>query len=323
MLYDVTTSYFETDTPDALRKPGFSKERCLEPQITVGMLNDAIGLSLAVSAFEGNKAETQTMAPMINRLQSAHDLDTITVVADAGMYSATNKTAVLEAGLDYILGAKEARIPEVIAQWRSDNPDTDCKDGQIWTTAAHADGHSPKKSSTVTYYQYSRDRARRSLRGIKEQDTKAESAVSRDIPVKHTRYVDLKAPDKKVNYALAEKHKAMAGIKGHETSRTDLGPEQVIGAYRQLFKIEKSFRMAKSDLKARPIYEQLENSIHAHLAVVMCAMAVGHLLEQVSGLSLKRYRSFTITVSGQTIHAQAPIPPSIQEILDYLPKPSY
>ena len=109
------------------------------------MLNDAIGLSLAVSAFEGNKAETQTMAPMINRLQSAHDLDTITVVADAGMYSATNKTAVLEAGLDYILGAKEARIPEVIAQWRSDNPNTDCKDGQIWTTAAHADGHSPKK----------------------------------------------------------------------------------------------------------------------------------------------------------------------------------
>lgn len=152
---------------------------------------------------------------------------------------------------------------------------------------------------------------------------KAESAVSRDIPVKHNRYVDLKAPDKKVNYALAEKRKAMAGIKGHETSRTDLGPEQVIGAYRQLFKIEKSFRMAKSDLKARPIYEQLENSIHAHLAVVMCAMAVGHLLEQVSGLSLKRYRSFTITVSGQTIHAQAPIPPSIQEILDYLPKPSY
>ena len=98
---------------------------------------------------------------------------------------------------------------------------------------------------------------------------------------------------------------------------------QVIGAYRQLFKIEKSFRMAKSDLKARPIYEQLENSIHAHLAVVMCAMSVEHLLEQVSGLSLKRYRSFTITVSGQTIHAQAPIPPSIQEILDYLPKPSY
>ncbi|CAB0531382.1 transposase [Corynebacterium diphtheriae] len=63
VLYDVTTLYFETDVPDELRKPGFSKERRLEPQITVGMLTDSTGFPLAIGAFEGNRAETQTMLP--------------------------------------------------------------------------------------------------------------------------------------------------------------------------------------------------------------------------------------------------------------------
>ena len=56
LLYDVTTLYFETDTPDDLRKPGFSKERRVEPHILVGLLTDSSGFPLTVGAFEGNKA---------------------------------------------------------------------------------------------------------------------------------------------------------------------------------------------------------------------------------------------------------------------------
>ena len=63
VLYDVSTLYFETDTADGFREPGFSKERRLEPQITIGLLTDASGLPLAVESFEGNKAETATMLP--------------------------------------------------------------------------------------------------------------------------------------------------------------------------------------------------------------------------------------------------------------------
>ena len=60
LLYDVTTLWFETDTGDGFREPGFSKERRLEPQITVGLLTDAHGAPLMVDAFEGNRAETRT-----------------------------------------------------------------------------------------------------------------------------------------------------------------------------------------------------------------------------------------------------------------------
>ncbi|MBG9320625.1 transposase, partial [Corynebacterium belfantii] len=110
--------------------------------------------------------------------------------------------------------------------------------------------------------------ARRTRRGIGEQLDKAQRAVDGKIPVKRNRYVNLKAPNKQVNHTLANKHLTLAGIKGYETSRTDLKPQEVIGAYRRLFTIEKSFRMAKSDLKARPIYHRKEDSIHAHLTIV-------------------------------------------------------
>lgn len=74
VLYDVTTLYFETDTGDGFREPGFSKERRLEPQITLGLLTDASGFPLSLAAFEGNKAETATMLPVIEAFKTAHRL---------------------------------------------------------------------------------------------------------------------------------------------------------------------------------------------------------------------------------------------------------
>ncbi len=82
------TLYFETDKADGFREPGFSKERRLEPQITVGLLTDETGFPLRAGAFEGNKAETATMIPMINDFMNAYNLDDVVVVADAGMISA-------------------------------------------------------------------------------------------------------------------------------------------------------------------------------------------------------------------------------------------
>ena len=84
VLFDVSTLYFETDIGDGFREPGFSKERRLEPQITLGLLTDASGFPLTVAAFEGNKAETATLLPVINAFKAAHQLTDVTVVADAG-----------------------------------------------------------------------------------------------------------------------------------------------------------------------------------------------------------------------------------------------
>jgi transposase len=57
-------------------------------------LTDAAGFPLSAQAFEGNKAKTATMVPVINAFKAAHQLSDVTVVADAGMISETNQTAI-------------------------------------------------------------------------------------------------------------------------------------------------------------------------------------------------------------------------------------
>lgn len=86
--------------------------------------------------------------------------------------------------------------------------------------------------------------------------------------------------------------------------------------------------MANTDLKARPIHHSKQGAIYAHLTIVMTAMACGHILEQASGMSLKRlvrtlkkYRSITLDIDGQTIHARTPIPDDLAAIIEQLPKP--
>ena len=90
----------------------------LEPQITIGLLTGADGFPLMVSAFEGNKAETKTMLPVIQAFMAAHQLPDVTVVADAGMVSEANQKAIEAAGLSSILGAKIPHEPYVVQRWR-------------------------------------------------------------------------------------------------------------------------------------------------------------------------------------------------------------
>ena len=131
VLFDVSTLYFETDAGDGFREPGFSKERRLEPQITLGLLTDAAGFPLTVQAFEGNKAETATMLPVINAFKAAHHLADVTVVADAGMISEANQIALQAAGLSFILGTRIPYLPDVVREWRDKHPDEAIPDGLV------------------------------------------------------------------------------------------------------------------------------------------------------------------------------------------------
>ncbi|GAA1485412.1 hypothetical protein GCM10009625_22160 [Brachybacterium fresconis] len=99
MLYDVTTLYFEAKYEVELRKVGFSKERRVDPQIVVGLLVDRQGFPLEFGCYEGNKAETRTIIPIIKQFQARHNRADMVVVADAGMLSAGNLNDFAEAAL--------------------------------------------------------------------------------------------------------------------------------------------------------------------------------------------------------------------------------
>jgi hypothetical protein len=324
VLFDVSTLYFETDVGDGFREPGFSKERRLEPQITLGLLTDAAGFPLTVHAFVGNKAETATMVPVINAFKTVHQLTDVTVVADAGMISEANQVALKAAGLSFVLGARIPYLPDVVRQWRDQHPDEAIPDGLVLTqpwpsTSAEKTRGIPDR---VIHYQFRHDRARRTLRGIDEQIAKAQRAVDGHAPVKRNRYIQLSGATKSVNRALEAKTRALAGWKGYTTNLVDQPAAFVIDSYHQLWHIEKAFRMSKHDLQARPIYHHLRESIEAHLSVVVAAMAVSHYIEHQTGWSIKkfvrttrRYRTVTIKAGSQILTAADPLPDDLREAI--------
>jgi hypothetical protein len=119
----------ETGVGDGFREPGYSKERRLEPQITIGLLTEGSGFPLMAKAFEGNRAETTTMLPTIEAFMAAHKLADVTIVADAGMVSAANKKATQDAGLSFILGMKIPDIPMSCGSGAASTPTSKCPTG--------------------------------------------------------------------------------------------------------------------------------------------------------------------------------------------------
>jgi transposase len=301
-----------------------SKERRLEPQITLGLLTDASGFPLTVQAFEGNRAETATMLPVINTFKTVHQLTDVTVVADAGMISEANQVALQAAGLSFILGTRIPHLPDVVRQWRDTHPDAVIPDGLMLTQPWSSSSAEKARGipDRVIYYQFRQDRARRTLRGIDEQVAKAERAVDGHAPVKRNRYIQLSGATKSVNRQLEAKTRALAGWKGYTTNLTTAGPEFVIDAYHQLWHIEKAFRMSKHDLQARPIYHHLRESIEAHLSIVVAAMAISHYIEHQTGWSIKkfvrtarRYRTVKIKAGNQTLTAADPLSDDLRAAL--------
>jgi hypothetical protein len=324
VLYDVTTLYFETDQGDGFREPGFSKERRLEPQITVGLLTDVRGFPLQVHAFDGNTAETKTIVPVIQAFAAAHGLPEVTVVADAGMMSEANLKDLEDAGLRFIVGARIPDIPYQVKKWRQSHPDGPIPDRQIFIQPTVMGPKNDQRTRTIIY-QYRADRAKRTLKGIDEQIAKAEKAIKGQTAVKRNRYVQLTGARKTINRDLEAKTRALAGLKGYVTNLDAPTPEYVLGAYHQLWQVEKSFRMSKSDLRARPIFHHKRESIEAHLTIVMAALAVARMVEQSTDWSIARFvkmlrpcRTITIQAGDQTVTAADPIPDEALQALTRL-----
>src|SRR4029078_11835517 len=199
---------------------------------------DATGFPLNVAAFEGNKAETATMGPVINAFQTAHPLTEVTVVADAGMISEANQVALQAAGLSFILGARIPYPPDVVREWRDKHPDEVAPDGLVLTQPWPSTSSEKARGipDRVIHYQYRHHRARRTLRGIDEQVAKAQRAVDGHAPVKRNRYIQLCGATKSVNRTLEAKTRAQAGWKGYTTNLTTESAQFVIDGYHQLWR---------------------------------------------------------------------------------------
>lgn len=324
VLYDVTTLFFQVEQEDDYRKPGLSKERRLEPQIVVGLLVDERGFPLQLHSFEGNKAETLTLVPVLDAFRAQHPDVTVSVACDAGMLSAANLLALEDAGYSFIVGSRIAKTPPDVAEYQHDG--AELADGQIFESTGWF-GRGDTRRQRRIVYQYREKRARLDLRNIEKQVEKARKVVAGTTPVKKGRFLKITDAEKSVDEALVESARQRAGIKGYVTnlSMNTASAETVIDAYHQLFNVEASFRMAKTDLRARPIYHRQREKIEAHLTVVFCAIAISRHIQEVTGVSIKRFvkllarvQDGVIVVDGVEYRVPAAVTDEVAGLLDCL-----
>ena len=209
-LYDVTTLYFEAENEDELRKVGFSKERRVDPQVVVGLLVDRGGFPLEIGCYEGNKAETSTIIPMVRQFTQRHQLADIVVVADAGMLSASNLKDLDEAGLRFIVGSRTTKAPGDLAshfRWHgdafTDGQIIDTITARIDTAAARAANDASKKIEPVwdpavhtkswrAVWSYSRKRATRDGHTLTLQENRARAVIAGERAPRTPRFVTTK-----------------------------------------------------------------------------------------------------------------------------------
>ncbi|CAJ1501219.1 IS1634 family transposase [[Mycobacterium] burgundiense] len=336
ILYDVTTLYFEAETEDSLRKVGYSKERRVDPQIVVGLLVDRTGFPLEIGCFEGNTAETTTIVPIITGFLERHDLKgtPMVVAADAGMLSQTNLAALDEHELSFIVGSRVTKAPgdlESHFHWHGDV----FTDGQIIDTVTPRHGNTTvnntklraepvwdPESSTGAWraiWSYSAKRARRDEKTLAAQEARARAIVDGSKAAKAARLVKVRGHDRVVDETSLARAQSLVGLKGYVTNvpATVMPAAEIIAKYHDLWHVEKSFRMSKTDLDARPMFNRMRDAIEAHLTIVFAALAVSHATQSRTGLSIARVvkklrplRSATITINGAT----QTFPPAIPDI---------
>ncbi|MFL0580920.1 IS1634 family transposase, partial [Dietzia sp. 179-F 9C3 NHS] len=326
VLYDLTTLYFEAEKEDGLRKVGMSKERKVDPQITVGLLVARDGFPLDIHVFEGNKAETKTLIPVITAFQRRHRIDDMVVVADAGMLSAANLNALEDAGLSFIVASKTSRAPKELEEHFGVRGNAISDGDTVELTRAMGQGKDRRDRRVVWHYTW--DRHKRDKRTLNAQIERAQRVADRAEPLRKQRFV--KVTDQKValDEVSIQRARESAGYKGYVTN---IAPEvmdgpAVVAAYRDLWKVEQSFRMAKSDLKARPIFHRTRDAIEAHLTIVFAALAIARYLQAETGMSIKkivrtlrRIHTVIVDIDGHHLTARTPLDDTSAAIIAALP----
>lgn len=284
LLYDVTTLYFESARgSDEYKVPGYSKDgKHKDPQILVGLLTNLQGFPLGYESFPGKTFEGHTLLTALNNWRRQFKSAKLRIVADAGMLSRLNCDNLVKAGYDFIVGARLHSLGDDLT-------------GQL-KAMVKRNG----KIQEFTYgkwrliVQYKTNRAKKDLHTIDKAIKKAQAIVDGKQTIKRrSKFVVIDEPSKtakSLDEAAIAESKALVGLKGYITN---LGPEKVkaeglIAQYHELWHVERSFRMSKSDLKARPIFHHLEENIKGHLYIVVMALAIAKLLEKDSGVSVQK-----------------------------------
>ena len=277
VFYDVTTLYFEASEEDELRKTGFSKDgKHQQPQIVLGLLVSENGYPLDYDIFEGNKYEGDTLLPVIEHFKTKYHSEKLIVVADAGLLSGKNIALLKNLKYQYILGARiknesASIISQILSLHLADKQIEEIQKGDERLIISYKEERAHKDA-------YNRKRGLEKL----EKNLKSGKLTKKQINNKgYNKYLKMEGDiNVVIDYQKYQDDAKWDGLKGYITN-TELSKENVIEKYNQLWAIEKTFRISKSDLQIRPIYHRLRPRIEAHICISFVACKIYKELERL------------------------------------------
>lgn len=301
--FDCTNFYFEIDREDDFRLKGPSKENKKEPIVGLGLLLDANQIPLGMKMYPGNESEKPVLRDVIDDLKQRNHISGRTIqVADKGLNCFNNILHALKAGDGYIFSKSVKTLPETEKTWvllNNDYVDVKNKNGEVLYrikecvddfTYSYPDTAGHRKSLKLTEKRivtYNPKLAEKQKYEINKQVEKAKNLKACDAKRSEygdsAKYVTFVSADKKggktdgtikveLNDKAIENAKKLAGYNMIVTSETHMSASEIYAAYHNLWRIEESFRIMKSQLDARPVYLQKEDTITGHFLI--CYLAV-------------------------------------------------
>ncbi len=309
--FDCTNFYFEIDREDDLRKKGPSKEHRPEPIVSMGLLLDADCVPIGMSVFPGNESEKPQLREVVGRLKERHAIAGRTVrVADKGLNCADNVADAVLAGDGYIFSRSVKTLPAAEREWAlsgdgwADVPDG--RGGVAWSyKEATGDfeykvtGEGGRRKAVrlpeKRVVTYSPKLARKQTWEINRQVEKARAlrlaAAKRSEYGDSAKFVTFAPVDGEgevrddarvvatLNHDAIRRARSVAGYNMIVTSETGMPAREVYDTYHNLWRIEESFRVMKSELDARPVYLRRRSSITGHFLVCYLAVLLVRLLQ--------------------------------------------
>lgn len=310
--FDCTNFYFEIDREDDFRHKGPSKENRKEPIVGLGLLLDAHQIPVGMKLFPGNESEKPVLRSVIQDLKQRNNISGKTIqVADKGLNCGDNIFHAVSNGDGYIFSKSVKQLPEVEKTWvllENDYVDVKDKAGNLkYRYKECIDSFSydisdtsvkaGKRKITLTEKRvvtYNPLLAQKQQYEIRRQVEKAKllkaSAAKKNEYGDSSKYVTFcpadsngNATEGKIRVTMNEEKinedLKLAGYNLLVTSELHMSSAEIYTAYHNLWRIEESFRVMKSQLDARPVYLQKEETITGHFLICYLAVLLSRLLQ--------------------------------------------
>jgi DDE family transposase len=293
LLYDLTSTYFESDPPAVeadKRRHGYSRDKrgdCV--QVVIALIVTPEGFPLAYEVLPGNTADSTTLRAFLHKIEAQYGKAQRIWVMDRGIPTEEVLAAMRHSDppVSYLVGTPKGRLGR-LEQALIGLPWHEVRDGvEVKLLAQEPDLYVLARSRSRVHKERAMRRrqlkrlwarlAQLSAMRLKREELLMKLGAARAKAAAAWRLIDIKvsADEAAFSYALnRQRLRQVRRREGRYLLRTNLAghdPAQLWQFYIQLVEIEAAFKTLKDDLGLRPIYHQLERRIEAHIFVAFIA----------------------------------------------------